>query len=123
MVPVAGTQPTTKQADAPAPKPAIVQPKGETVELSKTAQARLLKHQGETVAQIALSLGLDAKTVNSYLGSTTAPKQSAPIAPQVKPAASTAPAAKQAAPQSISPAEEATESSAAKAAEMLQGGK
>ena len=38
------------------------------VTLSADARAQLLEQQGQSVAQIALSLGLSAATVDSYLG-------------------------------------------------------
>jgi DNA-binding NarL/FixJ family response regulator len=41
----------------------------DVVELSNSAQAKLLKQQGLNVAQIAIKLGLDVKTVSSYLPS------------------------------------------------------
>jgi hypothetical protein len=66
MISAAETQP--KPVDIAAPATVTVPPKDETVEISKSAQARLLQHQGQTVAQIAINLGLDAKTVDSYLG-------------------------------------------------------
>jgi DNA-binding NarL/FixJ family response regulator len=40
---------------------------GDTVKVSISAQARLLKRQGYSIAQIASQLGMDAKTVNTYL--------------------------------------------------------
>jgi hypothetical protein len=133
LVQAVETGPKTKQADAPAPKSARVQPKGDTVELSKTAQIRLLKHQGETVEQIAARLGLDVKTVNSYLGAPAAPKQAASTSPKAKQAAPTAlhdkpgtstPAEdKQVASHRFGAAAKKTETSAAKAAETKQGGK
>ena len=42
----------------------------DTVKLSVAAQARLLKHAGHSVAQIASNLGLSAKVVSEYLGLT-----------------------------------------------------
>jgi hypothetical protein len=38
------------------------------VEISLTAQAKLLKSQGQSLAQIALSTGLDAATLKLLLG-------------------------------------------------------
>ena len=55
-------------------KPAAAQHQAVTVELSKAAQVRSLKRSGQTIAQIALNMGLDAKTVNNYLGTTPAPQ-------------------------------------------------
>jgi hypothetical protein len=46
---------------------------GDTVRLSPSAQVRLLKTQGQTAAQIAISLALSAQTVDSYLGIAQAP--------------------------------------------------
>jgi DNA-binding NarL/FixJ family response regulator len=40
----------------------------DTVTLSAAAQAMLLHQQGHSVTTIAASLGLDVKTVDSYLG-------------------------------------------------------
>jgi DNA-binding CsgD family transcriptional regulator len=103
----AAVQPAATQ---PAPKPATVPQKADTVELSKAAQIRSLKRGGQTVAQIAVSMGLDAKTVNSYLG--TAPAKLPTVqAAQAKQASAPAPKA----------AEESTESSAAKMSETILG--
>ncbi len=44
--------------------------KADSVELSLTAQIRSLKLQGQSLNQIAFALGLDTKTVASYLGET-----------------------------------------------------
>jgi DNA-binding CsgD family transcriptional regulator len=44
-------------------------PQGDVVQLSNAAQAKLLKQQGLDVAQIAIKLGLDAKTVATYFPS------------------------------------------------------
>jgi hypothetical protein len=58
-------------ASAPESNPATSLPrKQDTVELSLTAQIRNLKLQGQSLNQIAFALGLDAKTVASYLGET-----------------------------------------------------
>jgi hypothetical protein len=40
---------------------------GDTVKLSLHVQVKILKKQGMSIAQIARNLGLDAKTVNTYL--------------------------------------------------------
>lgn len=40
--------------------------KTDVVELSDSAQARLLKQQGMDIAQIAFQLGLDVETVSSF---------------------------------------------------------
>ncbi len=64
---------TTYQASAtkvyqPAKTTALTAPKSDTVELSDSAQARLLKTQGYSVSMIALKLGVDVSTINQYLG-------------------------------------------------------
>jgi hypothetical protein len=59
-----------------APESAADQSKADTLQLSKSAQAILLKHQGVPVAQIASTLGMDLKTVDSLLGTTPAPDAS-----------------------------------------------
>ena len=64
-------QPRTNQSEQ---KSAAVRHQAVTVELSKAAQVRSLKRSGQTIAQIALNMGLDAKTVNNYLGTTPAPQ-------------------------------------------------
>ena len=38
-----------------------------TVEISNSAQARLLQTQGYSVPEISFKLGLDEQTINSYL--------------------------------------------------------
>lgn len=83
------------------PKQAPVQPGHDTVKLSGAALARSLKQQGQSVAQIALAMHLDANSVDSYLGVTA--KAAAP------------------APQAPSPAEEAKEPATAKATEAIAG--
>ena len=83
------------------PKQAPVQPGHDTVKLSGAALARSLKQQGQSVAQIALAMHLDANSVNSYLGVST--KVAAP------------------APKAPSPAEEAKEPATAKATEAIAG--
>lgn len=55
---------------ASAKQPAGVEPITDTVKLSPGAQIRLLKTQGQTVAEIAVNTALSAQTVNSYLGIT-----------------------------------------------------
>jgi hypothetical protein len=45
---------------------------GDTVKLSDGAQVRLLKTQGQTIAEIAINTALSAEAVNSYLGITQA---------------------------------------------------
>ena len=46
-----------------------VVPQGDLVQLSDAAQAKLLKQEGFDVTQIAIKLGLDQKTVATYLPS------------------------------------------------------
>jgi hypothetical protein len=53
-------------------QPAGVEPVPDTVKLSPGAHVRLLRTQGQTVAEIAVSTALTAETVNSYLGITPA---------------------------------------------------
>jgi hypothetical protein len=53
-------------------QPAGVEPVADTVKLSPGAQVRLLKTQGQTVGEIAISTALSAEAVNSYLGITQA---------------------------------------------------
>jgi DNA-binding NarL/FixJ family response regulator len=55
------SEPTAKLEATPA--------KADVVQLSNAAQAKLLKQQGFDVAQIAIKLGLDVKTVSTYLPS------------------------------------------------------
>jgi len=58
---------------ASARRPAGVEPVTDTVKLSPGAQIRLLKTQGQTVAEIAVNTALSPQTVDSYLGITQAP--------------------------------------------------
>jgi hypothetical protein len=44
----------------------------DSVRLSDGAQVRLLKTQGQTIAEIAINTALSTETVNSYLGITQA---------------------------------------------------
>ena len=53
---------------APAKQPAGGEPVDDTVKLSPGAQVRLLKTQGQTVPEIAITTGLSHEAVNSYLG-------------------------------------------------------
>jgi hypothetical protein len=48
-------------------KSATAKSDGDTVKLSLPARVRLLKRQGENISQIASQLGLDVKTVSSYI--------------------------------------------------------
>ncbi|HEY3373959.1 MAG TPA: hypothetical protein VGK02_02720 [Candidatus Aquicultor sp.] len=97
----AAKQPNVTQAKTPTPQPQKTQENKDTVHISTAAQARALKHAGQTASQIASSLGLDVKTVDAYLGI-----KNQTVAPAV---------------QVNSTAEEAKESGAMKAAETLQG--
>jgi hypothetical protein len=40
----------------------------DSVEISLSAQVKSLKQQGQSVPEIAMTLGLDARTVATYLG-------------------------------------------------------
>jgi DNA-binding CsgD family transcriptional regulator len=63
----AQTEATTAPA-ATAKQPTKIEPASDTVRLSDRAQVHLLRTQGQTVAQIAISTALNAQTVDSYLG-------------------------------------------------------
>lgn len=67
--PMAGPSTASVSAEKPAVKMDLPR-KEDTVELSLTAQIRNLKMQGQSLNQIAFALGLDSKTVASYLGET-----------------------------------------------------
>jgi hypothetical protein len=54
-------------------QPAGVEPVADTVKLSPGAHVRLLRTQGQTVAEIAINTALSIETINSYLGITPAP--------------------------------------------------
>ena len=41
-------------------------PKADVVEISHSAQAKVLKQEGLTIPQIAIKLGLDVKTVTTF---------------------------------------------------------
>ena len=99
-----------------ATKAAQIPQQHDTVELTGTALAKSLKLSGQTPAQIALKMGLDIKTVDSYLSIKAAASAPAP-APQVKQTTTTATTAP------YSPAEEAKEPASEKAAETAQGKK
>jgi hypothetical protein len=51
-------------------QPATANASQDTVKISVEAQAKLLEQQGESVAQIATSLGINTQSVESYLGIT-----------------------------------------------------
>jgi hypothetical protein len=66
-------QPQTTAAPAASVKqPTKIEPTTDTVKLSPSAHVRLLRTQGQTVAQIAISTALSTQAVNSYLGMTPA---------------------------------------------------
>ncbi len=76
---VYGAHVSTFEEASPVPQPieitrsagqtsAAGEPSQDTVTLSPGAQAHDLLHQGQTIAQIAASLGTSIETVNSYLG-------------------------------------------------------
>ena len=67
---VAQPQTTTTAATPTVQQPTQTDPTTDTVQISEGAQVRLLKNQGQTVEQIALSTALSTQTVNSYLGIT-----------------------------------------------------
>lgn len=102
------------------PKPAATTaPQSEpyTVKLTGTALAKSLKLAGQNPTQIAQKMGIDIKTVDSYLNIKVATATPAPVAtpaPEAKPATTTAPA---------TPAEEVKEPAAEKATEAAQGKK
>jgi len=58
---------------ATAKQPAKNEPAATEVRLSDSAQVHLLRTQGQTVAEIAISTALSTQTVNGYLGITQAP--------------------------------------------------
>jgi hypothetical protein len=64
-------QNTSPAATVPTQEQATPQPGVDTVKLSGAALARSLKQQGQTVAQIALAMHLDVKSVDNFLGITT----------------------------------------------------
>ena len=62
-------QESATKARASEPKKAGIPVETDTVELSTSVKARLMKGQGESADEIADPLGVDVKTVESYLGS------------------------------------------------------
>ncbi len=60
-------QASRQQPVAPEQQPVAVQSQQDSVQLSGVALARSLKIEGQTPAQIAMKMGLDIKTINSYL--------------------------------------------------------
>jgi hypothetical protein len=69
----AAAQVTAPQPTASASQPAKIEPTQDTIKLSDGAQVRLLKTQGQTISEIAISTALSTETVNRYLGITQAP--------------------------------------------------
>jgi hypothetical protein len=69
----ASTRETATTPVASAKQPAGVEPVGDTVKLSPGANVRLLRTQGQTVAEIVVNTALSAEAVNSYLGIAQAP--------------------------------------------------
>ncbi len=63
---IAQIDPSTKLGAAPAK---AVLSNADVVSLSDSAQAKLLKQEGLSVSEIALKLGLDVKTVSSFIPS------------------------------------------------------
>ena len=95
---------------------AAIPSKQDSVHLTATAQAKALKLAGQTAAQIAVKLGVDVKTVDSYLSIKVAPvtlPSVAPVAAVAKPVATNTTAT----PQS------SAEPAAQKATEVAQGKK
>jgi hypothetical protein len=71
----------TGQGTQPAPHAVETQPQHDTVKLTGTALAKSLKLAGQNPAQIALKLGLDLKTVDSYLNIKVAANKLPPAVP------------------------------------------
>jgi hypothetical protein len=69
----AAQTPRTTKSVASVKQPAGVEPVADTVKLSPGTQVRLLRTQGQSVAEIAINTSLSAEAVNSYLGITQAP--------------------------------------------------
>jgi len=63
---IAQVDPSTKLGGTPAK---AVLSNADVVSLSDSAQAKLLKQEGLNVSEIAIKLGLDVKTVSSYIPS------------------------------------------------------
>lgn len=81
------SSPVPEETETPRQAPA--KSDQDTVKLSGAALARSLKQQGHSVAQIAITMSSDAKTIDGYLGISTKPA-AVPIptsAPKASPAA------------------------------------
>jgi hypothetical protein len=63
----------TTTAEPQAKAPSTSQQEADTVEISDSAQAIALNQQGQSVSQIAVSLGITTQEVDSYLGITPTP--------------------------------------------------
>ena len=65
------TQPATDNtAQTSAVAPAATTSEEDSVKLSAEAEAKSMYKQGQSVSNIAASLGTDSKTINNYLGLT-----------------------------------------------------
>lgn len=114
---IAPPKPEATATPAPA-KTAATSSKPYVVELTGTALAKSLKLAGQNPTQIALKMGIDVKTVDSYLSIKVATATPTPVAQ------TPAPEAKQAAaPAPATTAEEAKEPAKEKATEAVQGKK
>jgi DNA-binding NarL/FixJ family response regulator len=67
---VAAAQSSTTTVAQTAPTQTSAAFQEDSVKLSSAAQAKMLYKQGQSVANIASSLGTDSKTVDNYLGLT-----------------------------------------------------
>jgi hypothetical protein len=70
QAPAAQPQTTTTAATPTVQQPTKTDRTPDTVQISEGAQVRLLKNQGQTVEQIAVTTALSTQTVDSYLGIT-----------------------------------------------------
>ena len=119
---------TPTQTSEPA-QTAETQSQHYTVELSGAALAKSLKLAGQNPSQIALKMGLNIKTVDSYLGismqtsTPTAPSTSTAVPAANQTTTTPGVTAQAATSQQYSPLEESKESAAVKAAETAQGKK
>lgn len=64
------THEATKTTEASTTTQADTASQNDTVKISAAAQAKILHQSGESVANIASTLGTDTKTVDDYLGIT-----------------------------------------------------
>ena len=64
------THEAAKNTEASTTTQASTASQNDTVKISAAAQAKILHQSGESVANIASSLGTDTKTVDDYLGIT-----------------------------------------------------